>query len=167
MKVSKIFFRKIIFMLSFIFLVVTSSIHSQIKVELPNIKCEVNSEIHGIIKIGLVTDYNVVAFQFAAYYDKDIISITGVDVNECLITGNMPVFNADTLHGKIVVAWASASPIIGEGALLKLKIKTLKNGVSKLTTIGPNGETFMLNAGNPNSAVKEGEIIVGEEEGKR
>ena len=154
-------------MIFFSILAVTSPICSQIKVELPKIKCEANSEIYGTIKIGLVTDYKVVAFQFALYYDKDFVSITGADVNECLTTGNMIVFNADTLNGKIIVAYASAAPLIGEGALLKLKIKALKRGVSKLTTVGPKGETFMLNAGNPNSAVKEGEIIVGEEEGKR
>ncbi|PKL83155.1 MAG: hypothetical protein CVV24_06455 [Ignavibacteriae bacterium HGW-Ignavibacteriae-3] len=136
------------------------NIQSQIKVELPQISGEVNSEMLGKINIGVVTEYKVVAFQFALYYDKSIIKITGVDVDETLIQGNMPVINADTTNGKIVVAWASAAPIIGHGTLLSLKIKLIKTGLTKLTTTGPDGESFMLNAGAPDSSVIPGEVIV-------
>jgi hypothetical protein len=149
-----------IFTFLFLFNLLTVNIHSQIRVQLPKLNGAPNSTIIGKINVSDLTQAKVSAFQFAVYYDNSIIKITGVDVAGSLIEGNIPTINADTLHGKIVVAWASANPIIGKGTLLNLKIKLLKTGLSKLTTVGEKGETFIFNAGNPAAFPLPGEIIV-------
>lgn len=159
------FRKKYLLLLSTLFIIAFSGrIDAQIKVEFPKISGTENSIVLAPVKVGSLSEDKVTAFQFSLFYDKKKLLITGVDLKETLLESNPPVINADTAKGRIVIAWASATKLIGEGNLLKLKIKLTHSGKSTLTKEGPTGETFLFNAGSPKAIIRNGEVIIKSDE---
>ncbi len=163
---SKKKFTKYIFP-SFLFIFFfTNSLFAQINVTLPSITRAPGSADEYInVDVGSITSQDgITSFQFDVYYDKTVIKITDASTSGLSLTGGAsPVFNADTAHGRIRVAWASAMPISGSGTLAKLKVKFISEGTTALTFIKPSTlqNTFIFNNGTPAANTSDGSITVG------
>ncbi len=127
-----------------------------VSVILPRVSGTTGKQTSAPIAVGDLTGLNVTAFQFKIYYNKNIVYLTGVDNANTLISGTTPIVNADTSNGVLSVAWASSTPLSGWGTLLNLRMAFRDTGSTTLTTVGPAGQTFMLNAGNPAVSVTDG-----------
>lgn len=126
---------------------------AQVNVTFPTVGGTAGTEKLAPIKVGSLTGQNVTAFQFTVNYDKNIIEILGVDVAGTLTEGNSPTVNADVANGKLVVAWASATPLSAPsgGTLLNMRVKFKSAGVQALTS-----SDFKFNAGIPAATVTDG-----------
>ncbi|MCX7797095.1 MAG: cohesin domain-containing protein [Melioribacter sp.] len=134
-------------------LMLGTSTFAQVSVTLPNVSGASGVEKLGAITVGDLTGKNVLAFEFKLTYDKNIVSIRGVDAAGTLVEGkgNLTV-NADTVNGTLSVAWAHSAALSGQGTLLKLRIRFKSVGTTTLST----GATFKFNAGNPVANVTSG-----------
>lgn len=138
-----------------IFFSVCSLTYAQVNVILPTAFVQNGSEITVPIIITDVSNYNIVAFQFTLYYDINVIKIPKINTSNSLLSTNFfPVFNADTLNGRLLVAWASFQKITGSGSLLNLEVKIIGEGKSKLEF----QNSFQFNSGDPNVVVVNGQI---------
>lgn len=126
---------------------------AQVNVTFPTTGGTAGTEKLVPLKVGSLTGQNVTAFSFTINYDKSIIELLGVDAAGTLTAGNTPTVNADVANGKLVVAWASATPLSAPsgGTLLNLRVKFKAAGVQALTS-----GNFMFNAGTPAVAVTPG-----------
>lgn len=126
---------------------------AQVSVTMPTVGGAVGTEKLAPVTVGSLTGQNVTAFSFTINYDKTKIELLGVDVVGTLTAGNEPTVNADVTNGKLVVAWASATPLSAPsgGTLLNLRVKFIAAGVEAL-----NSADFLFNAGTPAAAVTAG-----------
>lgn len=126
---------------------------AQVSVTFPTVGGTAGTEKLAPVTVGSLTGQNVTAFSFTINYDKTKIELLGVDVVGTLTAGNAPTVNADVTNGKLVVAWASATPLSAPsgGTLLNLRVKFIAAGVQAL-----NSADFLFNAGTPAAAVTAG-----------
>jgi hypothetical protein len=126
---------------------------AQVSVTFPTVGGTAGTEKLAPVTVGSLTGQNVTAFSFTINYDKTKIELLGVDVVGTLTAGNAPTVNADVTNGKLVVAWASATPLSAPsgGTLLNLKVKFIAAGVQAL-----NSADFLFNAGTPAAAITAG-----------
>lgn len=109
----------------------TTSLFAQVSVTYPNVSGPKGTTTNGAVTVSDVT--GATSFQFGVTYNKNVVYITGVDVAGTLLAGNAsPVVNADTANGKILIAWASATPLSGSGKLLNLVFKFRNTGTTAL-----------------------------------
>lgn len=126
-----------------------------VDVTLPSIKGTPGTEKLAPITISNVIGQNVTAFQFTLSYDKDVIEILGIETENTLTANNAPTYNVDSENGKLMVAWASASPLFGAGTLLNLQVKFKEPGITSLDFGTPS--TFMFNSGvSPIAVIEDG-----------
>ncbi len=118
---------------------------AQIPVTLPTVSGSPGDSTLASLNVGSLTGSNVTAFQFRIYYNKNIVYLTGVDNTGTLSASNSPTVFADTADGMLSVAWASANPLSGSGALLKINVLFRNPGTTALTTTGASGQTFFFN----------------------
>lgn len=163
MRILKISIAKVLFLLAAMLMLNGNTLFAQVDVTLPTVYRAAGSPDDCIpITVGSLTGKNVTAFEFAVFYDKNIVYITGASVDGTIAGGSTVFFNADTANGIIRVAWASASPLADAGVLVKLNVKYRKVGTTDLTFINPadSKNTFLFNAGNPAANTNNGKICI-------
>lgn len=131
-----------------------TSTFAQVSVTIPSVSGVAGTTGTGAITVGDLTGKNVTAFEFTITYDKSIIEITGATAGS-LLGGNAPTVNPDVANGKILVAWASATPLTGSGTLVNLQFSFKAIGTSVLTAA-----PFIFNAGTPTVTLTQGEAKV-------
>jgi len=136
----------------FAMLMLGTSTFAQVSVNLPNVAGAAGSTTTGAITVGSLS--NVYSFQFTVTYDKSKVYLTGISTDGTLLAGNpdQPYATADTANSKLVVAWASATPLTTTGVqnLIKINFKLRTgSGTLQFDPLNP----FTLNSGGPSNPV--------------
>jgi hypothetical protein len=100
----------------------------------------------------LNSGHNVVSFEFTATFTQSIIQVLGAE-NSALSSGGSLTVNPNNAAGTVNVAWARATPIIGSGTLINLRVKVIGRGTANL-----NFTSFIYNAGSPGAATQGGTL---------
>ena len=104
--------------------------YSQITLTLPKVSGAPGTSVVSPINVSNLTGLGVTSVQFELKYDPNIILITGVSTAGTLI--NSPTVVADTINGKLRVAWASAGSLSGSGTLLNINIQFKNLGTTSI-----------------------------------
>ncbi|MEG8947697.1 cohesin domain-containing protein [Rosettibacter firmus] len=129
--------------------------NAPVNFKLPVISGTLNSEKTADIVVDDVSGKNITAFQFVLSYDNNIIEITEATTEGTILEGK-GIFSAnpDVAAGKVTVAWAGYPALVGEGSLIKLKIKFKNYGITNLDL----ANTLKFNLGIPGANVSGGVI---------
>ena len=126
----------------------------QVSVTLPQLSGSAGEEILLPLTVGNLTGKSVTSFEATLVYDPSIIQITGVSQDGTLSDGVSPIVNVST-PGRVVVSWATVSPLQGAGVLLNFETTLVSSGVSPLSF-----ESFEFNEGVPETALTSGSVTV-------
>lgn len=133
----------------------TMSTFAQVNVTVPSVAGTTGQEKIVSINVSNLTGQNVKSFQFFADYNKSVFTVLDVITDGTLLEGKPdPVFNNNSVNGKLNVAWADGIALSGTGTLLKLKVKFGDLGASALDFNG----TFQFNTGTPAATLDNGTI---------
>ena len=102
-----------------------------ISVSLPDTFITDTGEIIFPIKIGDVTNRGLNSFEFTITYDSTVIAIDSVLTGGQIADGYLIIPN-NPKSDRIVVAAAGTTPLVGNGILLMLRARFLKNGSTDL-----------------------------------
>ncbi|MGK9475328.1 putative Ig domain-containing protein [Melioribacter sp. OK-6-Me] len=105
---------------------------AQVTISLPNAVGSPGTEVLFPITVSDLTGQDVTSFQFQINYNNDPAYITGISTTGTKVSGNSPTIKVDTSKGYLRVAWASSSPLSGDGVLLNIKIKFKTSGTTPL-----------------------------------
>ncbi|MEZ4700083.1 MAG: cohesin domain-containing protein [Rhodothermales bacterium] len=129
---------------------------AQVSVSLPAVTGQLGTSQDIDLTVGSVTGQNVTSYQFSITYDPTVLEINAVSVTGTLSSGTSATVNTAT-SGQITVAWAAASAITGQGALIKLSADLIGVGTSALTIAD-----FIFNEGAPAATPSNGSVTVTE-----
>jgi hypothetical protein len=88
----------------------------------------------------------VIAYQFDFSYDNSKLEYLSNSLTGTLAVGGSLQVNPTT--GKLAIAWARETPIVGEGAIIKLQFKVIDAGVTTPTITNALYNTEAVNATN-------------------
>lgn len=129
---------------------------AQVSVTLPTITGQSGTTATASINTGQLTaGNNVLSFQFTLTYDKSVVYLTGATQTALTQNGLFSV-NPDTANGRLLVAWANSTPLVGQGALVNISFAFRNAGNTALVDNG----TFRYNAGTPAVTVTPGSVTV-------
>ncbi len=129
--------------------------NAPVNVKLPTVAGTLNSEKTVDLIVDDVSGKNIISFQGVLSYDKNIIEITEA-TNEGTILEGKGYFssNANIEEGKVTIAWAGYPALVGEGSLVKLKVKFKNYGTTTLDF----ANTLKFNLGIPGAIITGGEV---------
>ena len=111
------------------------------------------------LTIGDVTGKGVASFEMMLNYDPAVIRIDAVAQGGSLSAGTTADVNLDT-PGQANIAWASTTPLTGQGILLNLQVSLLSIGSSNIAF-----SSFQFNEGTPPVTTLDGRVTVSAEAG--
>ena len=94
----------------------------------------------------LTTDDNVIAYQLDFNYDNTKLEYLSNTLTGTLAEGGSLQVNPTT--GKLAIAWARETPMVGEGAIIKLQFKVIDAGTTTPTITNALYNTEAVNATN-------------------
>ncbi len=124
--------KRSIYLLLIITFVFSSFSLAQVTISLPNAVGSPGTEVLFPITVSDLTGLEVTSFQFQINYDKSAVYLTGISTTGTKVSGNTPTIKVDTAKGYLRMAWASSSPLSGDGVLVNIKIKFKTSGATPL-----------------------------------